>query len=118
MKTSGGKYLVPHFESKNKVDDYIKGDASLLAKTTFLWITFNATNYYFPMFTPYQTPTAGKYIQILDTPSSVPVKTIGDARKNVGAFVQAILSNPDKTLHVKIVLADVEETTAGAMLQT
>ncbi len=118
MKISGGKYLVPHFEAKNKVDDFIKGDAPLLAKTTFLWITFYASNYYFPMYTPYHIPTAGKYIQILPTPPSVPVKTIGDARKNVGVFVKAILSNPDKTLPGKFVLAYVEETTAGAMLQT
>ena len=117
MKISGGKYLVPHFEAKNKVDDFIRGDASLLAKTTFLWVTFYATNYYNPMYTPYYIPTAGKYIQILPTPPSVPVKTIGDARKNVGVFVRAILSNPDKTLHGKFVLAYVEETTAGAMLQ-
>ena len=118
MKISGGRYLVPHFEAKNKVDDYIKGDASLLAKTTFLWVTFYASNYYFPMFTPYHIPTAGKYIQIQNTPPSVPIKTIGDARKNVGVFVRAILSNPDRTLHGKFVLAYTEETTAGAMLQT
>ena len=118
MKISGGKYLVPHFEAKNKVDDFIKGDTPLLAKTTFLWITFYASNYYLPMYTPYHILTAGKYIQILPTPPSVPVKTIGDARKNVGVFVKAILSNPDKTLHGKFVLAYVEETTAGAMLQT
>ncbi len=118
MKISGGKFLIPHFEAKNRVDDYIKADASLMAKTTFLWITFYATNYYFPMFAPYHIPTAGKYIQLLDTPPNVPIKTIGDARKNVGVFVQAILSAPDMTTHGKFVLAHVEETTAGAMLQT
>ena len=118
LKISGGKYLVPHFESKNKVDEYIKGNASLLAKTTFLWITFYATNYYFPMFTPYHIPTAGKYIQIQTTPPNVPVLSIGDARKNVGVFVKAILSQPEKTLNGKFVLAYAEETTAGAMLQT
>ena len=117
MKISGGKYLIPHFEAKNKVDDFIKGDASLLAKTTFLWITFYATNYYFPMYTPYHIPTAGKYIQIQSTSPSVPIKTIGNARKNVGTFVRAILSNPNKTLNGKFVLASTEETTAGAMLQ-
>jgi hypothetical protein len=51
-KISGGKYLVPHFESKNIVDDYIKQDENLYPKTTFIWITFYATNYFFPMFTP------------------------------------------------------------------
>lgn len=52
MKISGGKYRVPHFEAKNKVDDYIKADKKLLAKTTFLWVTFYASNYLYPMFTP------------------------------------------------------------------
>ena len=47
-----------------------------------------------------------------------PSRPSGDARKNVGAFVQAILSNSDKTIHGKFALAYVEETTAGAMLQT
>ena len=70
------------------------------------------------MFTPNHVQSAGKYIQISDTPPSVPVKTIDDARKNVGAFVQAILSAPDKTTHGKFVLASVEDTTAGAMLET
>ena len=85
---------------------------------TFLWITFYAMNYHFPMFTPYYIPTAGKYIQIQPNPPSVLVNTIGDARKNVGLFIRTILSNPDKTLHGKFVLAYVEETTAGEMLQT
>ena len=118
MKISGGKYFIPHFEAKNRVDDYIKSNASLLAKTTFLWVTFYATNYYFPMFTPIHVPTAGKHIQIQVVPPNVPINTIGDARKNVGAFVRAILANPEKTVHGKFVLASTEETTAGAMLQT
>lgn len=118
MKISGGRYMVPHVKAKNKVDDFIRCDASLPAKTTFLWVTFYATNYYFLMYTPYYIPTASKYIQILSTPPSVPVMTVGDARKNVGVFVRAILSNLDKTLHGKFVLAYVEETTAGAMLET
>ena len=52
MKVSDGKYLVPHFDAKNKVDDYIKADTNLYAKTTFLWVTYYASNYLFPMFTP------------------------------------------------------------------
>jgi uncharacterized protein YbjT (DUF2867 family) len=52
LRLSGGKYLVPHFESKNRVDDFIKSDKALFAKTTFLWVTFYAANYLYPMFTP------------------------------------------------------------------
>lgn len=51
-KVSGGKYIVPHFEAKNQIDAYIKSDAKLLAKTTFLWVLFYGTNMIFPMFTP------------------------------------------------------------------
>ena len=51
-RISNGKYTVPHFDAKNTVDDYIKNDSALLAKTTFLWVTFYASNYQFPMFTP------------------------------------------------------------------
>jgi NmrA-like family len=51
-KISGGKYVVPHFEGKNRIDDYIKSDPALLAKTTFIWVTWFASNLFFPMFQP------------------------------------------------------------------
>jgi uncharacterized protein YbjT (DUF2867 family) len=51
-KISSGKYQVPHFVAKNQVDDYIKQDESLKAKTTFLWVTWYGNNYQYPMFTP------------------------------------------------------------------
>jgi NmrA-like family len=117
-KISKGKYFVPHFETKSKINEYIKADAALFAKTTFLWITFYAQNYYFPMFNPIHVPTAGKYIQLHSTPASVPIRTIGDVRTNVGLFVKAILAQPKLTLPSKFVIADVEQTTAGDMLQT
>jgi len=117
-KISNGKFIIPHFEAKNDIDRYIKSDAALLAKTTFLWNAFFASNYAWPMFTPYEIPTAGKYIQIQDTPADVPIKAIGDAETNIGLFVKAILAEPNKTLPGKFVLAHVEETTAGDMLQT
>jgi len=115
---SGGKFVVPHFEAKNTIDRFIKADSKLLAKTTFLWVTFYASNYYFPMFTPYEIPTAGKYIQIQDTPADVPILSIGDARTNVGLFVRAIVEQPEKTIGGKFVLAYAAETTMGEMLQT
>lgn len=51
-KISGGKYMIPHFVGKNIIDDFIKSDANLFAKTTFLWNTFYASNLVFPMFKP------------------------------------------------------------------
>jgi hypothetical protein len=116
-KISGGKFVVPHFEAKNNINRFIQGDANLLAKTTFLWVTFYASNYYFPMFTPYEIPSAGKYIQIQDTPADVPIMTIGDARTNVGLFVRAIIEQPAKTTGGKFVLASAVEIAMGDMLQ-
>ena len=51
-RVTNGKYQVPHFGAKNRVDDYIKQDAALFAKTTFFWITFYGNNFQYPMFTP------------------------------------------------------------------
>ncbi len=52
LKISNGKYPVPHFDAKAKIDDYIKSVPSLFAKTTFLWVTFYASVLKFPMYTP------------------------------------------------------------------
>jgi hypothetical protein len=51
-RLSNGKWPVPHFEAKVRVDEFIKQDKALLAKTTFLWVTFYATNLFFPIYTP------------------------------------------------------------------
>lgn len=51
-KISNGKYVVPHFDAKAKIDQYIKSKAELYAKTTFMWVGWYAQNYQFPMFTP------------------------------------------------------------------
>jgi len=118
VKISKGKYLVPHFEAKNKIDDYIKANKELYAKTTFLWITFYAANFGFPMYTPIYVKTSGKYIQTQPVPPSVPLLSIGDTVKNVGVFTNAILAQPKVTLPSKIVLAYAEETTTGGFLQS
>ena len=47
-----GKCSVPHMDSKNEIDAFIAGAKSLLAKTTFLWCSFYASNFIYPVFTP------------------------------------------------------------------
>lgn len=109
---SNGKYLVPHFEAKNKIDAYIKTLPQLYAKTTFLWITWYASNYAFPMFTPIFVPTSGKYLQIVPAPASTPIFSIGDVKTNVGLFTNAILAQPALTFK-RYVLAYTAESTIG-----
>lgn len=49
---SNGKYQVPHFVAKNRAEDYIKNVPDLLAKTTFLWVGWYASNFRYPIFKP------------------------------------------------------------------
>lgn len=49
---SSGKWAVPHCDAKARVDEFIKRDGALLAKTTFVWIAFFASVMAYPMFTP------------------------------------------------------------------
>jgi NmrA-like family len=116
-KITGGKYVVPHFAAKNLVDDYIRSQPELLEKTTFLWNTYYAQNFQFPMFTPIHVPTAGKYIQVGVTSPDVAIKTVGDARVNIGIFAKAALDQPQKTRGGRFVLAAVEDTTVDDILQ-
>lgn len=115
---SGGKYLVPHFEGKNRIDTFIRSNTELLAKTTFLWVTWYHSNYAFPMFTPYFIPTGNKYVQFANYSPETKIETIGDVRSNVGPFVAAILADPARTRNGAIVKAEIDKTTAGELLKT
>jgi len=116
-EATNGKFEIPHFVSKNKVDAYIRSQPVLLAKTTFFWITFYAQNFYWNSYKPIHVPTADKYIQLSVVPADVPVKTIGDAKVNVGLFAKAALDQPKKTRNGRVVLAWVEDTTVGDLLK-
>lgn len=114
---SGGRYVVPHFEGKNRVDRYIRGELpALAAKTTFLWVTFYAANYKFPMFAPIWVPSAGRYVQLANYAGETPITTVGNVEKNIGPFVKGVVEGGDKAKG-EIVLVDVEEYTAREMLQ-
>lgn len=114
---SAGKHIVPHFEGKNLIDAYIKQNSALLAKTTFLWNAFYASNLLFPFFKPNLVKTSGKYIWLQPTPASTAISILGDATTNIGPFVSGILKRPDLTLPGRFVLATTEETTQGELLQ-
>ncbi|KAE9363124.1 NAD(P)-binding protein [Stipitochalara longipes BDJ] len=116
MEISNGKYPVPHFDAKAKIDDYIKSVPSLFAKTTFLWVTFYASVFKFPMYTPNLLKSSGKYVQLQPTPADVPMLSIGDAGVNVGIFALSILTQPQLT-HGRYVRGSIESTTAGGFLE-
>lgn len=51
-KISKGKHVVPHFEAKAVVDEFIKEDAELYSKTTFLRVGYYAQNLMYPVLGP------------------------------------------------------------------
>ncbi|KAL7800677.1 hypothetical protein V8C43DRAFT_313308 [Trichoderma afarasin] len=114
---SSGKFLVPHFESKNIADRYIQSQPELLAKTTFVIVGYYAANFYWQTHTPIFIPSAGKHVQLNGYPADTPLRPIGDAKNNVGIFIKAIIDQPNKTLPGKHVLAHTENITCGEMLQ-
>ncbi|KUI52594.1 NmrA-like family domain-containing protein 1 [Cytospora mali] len=112
------KYPVPHAKSKADVDLHIRQNLpDLAAKTTFFWITFYHTNILFPVFQPLFVESANAWLQIQIQDPDTPVLTIGDIRANAGKFFEAIIQQREKTTGGKVVLAEVEATTSGDMLQ-
>ncbi|KAF1344378.1 hypothetical protein BDV97DRAFT_52299 [Delphinella strobiligena] len=112
MAISGGKCPVPHFESKAKVDAYIRQDKALLSKTTFMFVTYYASNIHMPMFTPNLFQTSGKHIQLLPVAEDIPITTMGATTINAGIWVLSILSQPTLTLPARTVLAATETRSA------
>lgn len=51
-RISGGKCRPSHFEAKNRGEDLIRSHPDLLAKTTFAYVGWYATNFAYPTFKP------------------------------------------------------------------
>lgn len=115
---TGGKSQPPHYDSKARVTRYIKSKPELLAKTTFVWCAYYATNLGWDFIKPVYFPAIGHYIQIQATPSDQPIACIGNTRSNFGAFVEAALAQPEKTRSGQTVFAFVERSTLGGLLKT
>lgn len=116
-KISGGKFVVPHMESKARIDDYIKAKPELLAKTTFLWITFYSINFFYPVFQPFFLKSIGTYVFIQPVAPSTLISAAGDISVNVGIFARAILSNPSKTRGGKYVFCNLQTYKSDDYLQ-
>jgi hypothetical protein len=117
-KNSNGKWVIPHFEGKNMIDEYIRKELKeLWGKTTFLWNAFYASNLLFPVFKPSFLKTAGKHIWLQPCSPSTPITCIGDQTRNIGPFVLSIVSQPKLTLPGKFVFAYTETMTEKEMLE-
>ncbi|KAK7217847.1 hypothetical protein V2G26_005850 [Clonostachys chloroleuca] len=112
-QNSGGKIVVPYYESKNRVDRHIKSIPHLLSKTTFAWFSWYAGNMNYPLYqpSPINSMDGEKlYVQLVGaSPTTTLLPLMGDEKTNVGLFVKAILDQPEKTLPGRIVRGLVEQ---------
>lgn len=96
-KISGGRHFLPNFAGKNKADDYIRANAELAAKTTFLLIGQYHSNYAFPPISIHPIPSANAYVHFASHPPDTPIFWVGDVTRNLPPFIKPILEQPDKT---------------------
>lgn len=118
---SEGRFLVPHFDAKRRVDTYIREHLPhLLAKTTLLWVGFYHTNLRTPLFTPVSVPSAGgQYLQFGTTSPDTPYAVIGDVTKNMAPFIKAIVDNDSgEGGQGQAVLVEIGTFTAEEFLRT
>lgn len=112
-RNTGGRAVVPYYESKNRVDAHIRAQhPRLWRRTTLVWFGWYASNMDYPWYRPIEVHTAGgagdnrsSYIQLMSVPPSIRIPLLGDERANPGRFVRAILARPDLTLPAKAVAA-------------
>ncbi|KAH6715759.1 NmrA-like family protein-like protein [Leptodontidium sp. MPI-SDFR-AT-0119] len=99
-KISGGKYMIPHFVGKNIVDDFIKNNPALFAKTAFLWNTYYPSS---------PDKTSGKYVWLRPSSPETPI---------LGLRPKHPMSESELTLAGKFVLSSVETLTTGDLLKS
>ncbi|KAL4951151.1 hypothetical protein BDW69DRAFT_201622 [Aspergillus filifer] len=106
-KYSGGKAVVPYYESKNSVERYIRSNfPALLERTTFLWLGWYASNILAPPCHPIKIHGVNgteTYVTLWTVPPTTQVPLLGDEKINPGLFVKAVLAQPEKTQRGKFV---------------
>ncbi|KAJ3578262.1 hypothetical protein NPX13_g2303 [Xylaria arbuscula] len=115
-RISGGRHFLPNFAGKNRADEYIRANAELAAKTTFLFIAQYHSNYARPPVSMHKIPSANAYVHFASHPPDTPISWIGDVTRNLPAFIKPILEQPDKT-RGSTVFAHTEVHTSEESLQ-
>ncbi|OKL58095.1 hypothetical protein UA08_06718 [Talaromyces atroroseus] len=96
---SQGKYNIPHFQAKIPAEQYLRNpDNGLADKTTYLHVGLYGSNAERWPYLPVYVKGAQKYVITLPCSPNALIPFVGDESVNVGLIVQAILSQPEKTL--------------------
>ncbi|KAI0977136.1 hypothetical protein F4678DRAFT_3808 [Xylaria arbuscula] len=116
LENSGGRFRLSNHIAKNNVDDYIRANADLAAKTTFLMIAQYHRNYSIGPVSIHHIPSANAYIHFASHPADTPISWIGDVTRNLPLFIKPILEQTDKTKG-NVVFAESEVHTSEESLQ-
>ncbi|KAI1332122.1 hypothetical protein F5Y16DRAFT_214195 [Xylariaceae sp. FL0255] len=113
---SDGQFEPGNYVGKTRVDEYIRTQPDLMAKTTLLLIAQYAKNLMYAPLSVYQLPQAGSWAQFTTHPPETPIWWIGDVTKNLTFFIKPILDQADRT-RGGAVFAHADVTTAEESLQ-
>ncbi|KAL6885421.1 hypothetical protein GGI43DRAFT_426672 [Trichoderma evansii] len=96
---TGGRYHIPHFQSKIPAEKYLQDPKNGLAgRTTFLRVVFYASNLKLDLYKPLYIKAIQKHALILPCLPASRFPFIGDERHNTGTIVRAIFSQPEKAM--------------------
>ncbi|KAH8645418.1 hypothetical protein BX600DRAFT_534344 [Xylariales sp. PMI_506] len=112
------QYPVPHFGAKHKVDNIIRENPTLLAKTTFIMVCYYSNNLGLPSYRPYWIETAKKYVQFTTHAPETQIPLIGDVSVNLTPFIRAIVARPEDTRNGTMIIASAEMVTADEWVKT
>ncbi|VUC23037.1 unnamed protein product [Clonostachys rosea] len=98
-EASGGKYYIPHFQSKPAGDRLVlDAESGLSDKTTFLRIGMYGSNLLRDPHTPIYSADMNTHTVQYPIRPDVKFGFIGDEVINTGIYVRAILEQPEKTI--------------------
>ncbi|KAL4929906.1 uncharacterized protein BDV17DRAFT_290261 [Aspergillus undulatus] len=111
-KISGGKYTIPHFQSKIPAEEYLLDEGNgLKERTTFLRVGMYGLNLERVPYLPVYVNGTNKHIVTLPCSSSAVIPMVGAVTPNVGLIVDAIFRQREKS-RGKYVLGVAEHLTA------
>lgn len=112
------EFPVPHFESKYNVEEFIRSDPQLLAKSTFIIVCFYANNIALSSFRPYYIESAKKHVQFTTYSPETPIPFIGDVTRNITPFIKAIvIDKPEETKKGAVVVGSIGSITSKEWMQ-
>lgn len=107
---------VCHFESKSVIDDFIRNDPALSARTTFLTVCFYTNNLQIASLRPYWIDAVQNCIQFIAYDPETIIPFICNV-SNVTSFVKAIVENQGKVRNGTMMIGSIGHCAAKQWIE-